>query len=228
MTFGTGNNTTSQSGGYSSRINSWEVNGVCDLISWNFAGKDGKDDVRLGVSTLAGIRYIRLIEDFFVATKGDIIPAAGINDPGAFTDYNISAQNNFFGGQIGTRMKLRFWDHLEFDFDAKGGLLADGAKQQSSVVFLFNQPVTIPGMINGSGSDLRTTTMGELNLSASYELTSHIKVRGGYEIMWLNGRALAPDQIDTGVAQTNALHSIINTSGTTMFYGAFFGAEVNF
>ena len=54
--------------------------------------------------------------------------------------------------------------------------------------------------------------MGELNLSATYDLTSHFKVRAGYEIMWLNGRALAPDQIDTSVAQTNALHPIINTA----------------
>ena len=38
---------------------------------------------------------------------------------------------------------------------------------------------------------LRTTTLGELNCSAVYDLTSHIKVRAGYEIMWLNGRALA-------------------------------------
>ncbi len=227
-TFGTGNNTTSQSGGYSSRLNNWEINAICDLVSFDLSSKDGKDNVKFSMSALAGVRYIRLIENFFVSTKGDIIPAAGIDDPGAFTDYNINATNNFFGGQLGGRFTLTFWDRLDLELDAKAGLLADGAKQQSAVTFLFNQPFPIPGFISGSGNDLRTTTLGELNASAVYDLTSHIKVRAGYEIMWLNGRALAPDQIDTGVAQTNTLHPILNDRGTTMFYGFYFGGEVNF
>ena len=91
-TFGTGNNTTSQSGGYSSRLNTWEINGICDLISFDLSARDGKDNVQFSIAGLAGIRYIRLIENFFVSTKGDIIPAAGIDDPNAFTDYNINAR----------------------------------------------------------------------------------------------------------------------------------------
>ena len=46
--------------------------------------------------------------------------------------------------------------------------------------------------------------------------------------MWLNGRALAPDQVDANVAQSGMIRSILIDRGTTMFYGGFFGLEVRF
>ena len=224
-TFGTGNNTTSQSGGYSSRINNFEVNVVRDLLAFNLSANP--DGAKVEFAALAGARYLRLVENFFVATSGDIIPLAGINDPSAFANYNIDVENNLFGGQIGGRMTMQM-ERLTLGVESKVALLADGAKQRSSVVFHFAQPLEINGQIPGGASDLRSSVLGQIDTTADYDLTSHIRLRAGFEVMWLNGRALAPDQIDGSVAQTNMLRPILNNRGTTRYYGSFGGVEIHF
>ena len=64
--------------------------------------------------------------------------------------------------------------------------------------------------------------------TVTWNVTKHLALRGGYDVLWLNRRALAPDQVDANATQNNFITPIINTKGTTMFYGTSFGVELKF
>jgi hypothetical protein len=227
-TFGTGNNTTSQIGVYNTHLTNYEVNGVADLIEFNLSGDGDPRSPRVSFAALVGARYLRIREDFLLETRGDIIPSAGINDPAARASYKIDQDDDLFGGQIGLRAHFRMWDAATLGFEGKFAVLALGAEQRSNVFFIFTQPSTIVGLMKATASDLRTSTLGDISGYLAYDLTRNITLRGGYQLMWLNGRALAPDQVDANVAQTGMIRSILIDKGTTMFYGGFFGVEVRF
>jgi Putative beta barrel porin-7 (BBP7) len=227
-TFGTGNNTTAQAGIYNSRLNNHEFNLIHDFVEFNLFGDTDVRSPRLSIAGLAGLRYLRLADNFRLVTSGDIIPSAGINDPAATADYRIDSKNDAFGGQIGLRMGLRLWDQLTLGTEYKFAVLGNGAEQTSNVLFLFTQPAPILGFLNTSRGDLRTSTLNHIRTYLSWDVTQYMTVRGGYELFWLNGRALAPDQVDPNVAQTNTIQPMLNDKGTTLFYGGFGGLEFRF
>jgi hypothetical protein len=58
----------------------------------------------------------------------------------------------------------------------------------------------------------------------TFQLTDHLAMRCGYEVIWLDGAALAPRQIPvtnlgTGVAS-------VDTSGNLVYHGASAGLEL--
>ncbi len=224
-TFGTGNNTTAQAGVYNARLNNFEANVVRDLFALDVGGGASP---RLSMALLGGLRYMRLVEDFRLVTSGNVIPSAGINDPAAFADYRIDTENNMFGGQLGFRLGVRLWDALTVGTEGKVAILGNGAEQTSNVAFAFVQPAPILGLLSTSDGDMFTTVVPSVKALVSWDVTDSLTVRGGYELMWLTNRALAPDQVDPNVAVNNAIMPMLNKNGTTLFYGGFAGIEYRF
>ena len=59
--------------------------------------------------------------------------------------------------------------------------------------------------------------VGEIGLTGVYQWTDHIAFRGGYQVLWVEGIAVASDQL-TAVDVLSA--SGINTDGGIFYHGA--------
>ncbi len=65
--------------------------------------------------------------------------------------------------------------------------------------------------------------VGELNLSAFYRLTDVWDLKAGYNLMWIDGLALAPDQLDFNFAPPNG--NQLQNGGAMFLHGVNVGLE---
>jgi hypothetical protein len=78
--------------------------------------------------------------------------------------------------------------------------------------------VTLPA----SGNTDKAAFLGEASLAGSYALTCNLSVRGGYQLLWASGVALASDQVPV----TDFIFGTgIDASGDVFYHGAFIGLE---
>jgi len=72
----------------------------------------------------------------------------------------------------------------------------------------------------------------EASLQVKYQLTNGLALKAGYEVLWLDGVALAPGQIhETYTAPTtppNVRALGVNCRSNVLFQGATFGLEYSF
>ena len=64
-----------------------------------------------------------------------------------------------------------------------------------------------------------------LVLALSYLATDHLTIRGGYTLLFLNGIALAPDQLDMNPTMRDS-RNFIADRGTLALQGPFVGGEL--
>jgi hypothetical protein len=75
-------------------------------------------------------------------------------------------------------------------------------------------------------SENHTTFAGELAFTEVYQLNCHWSLRGGYQLLWLQGVALASDQV--AVSDPVRGTATVNTNGAPFYHGAVFGLEFNY
>lgn len=149
------------------------------------------------VSLLGGFRYLSLDEQFDLnATDSDT----------GSSDYRLRTSNDLYGGQVGARW-LSGFNAWEWSAEGKVGLYGNDASQTQSVadfppgIFLRSEQTSRLG---------RVAFVGDLNLSALYLLNDTWAVRGGYNLIWIEGVALAPDQLDFTDTPTSGQNVSIN------------------
>lgn len=103
---------------------------------------------------------------------------------------------------------------------AKSGVYYNAADQGSE----FSNPDYI-GTLWASDSGSHTAFVGEIGLLGCYQFNEHISVRAGYQVMWIEGVALAAEQI----ASTNFGGGVtaLDTRGSLFYHGAIAGLELN-
>ena len=70
--------------------------------------------------------------------------------------------------------------------------------------------------------DNNTAFLGEIGLVGVYQLTDTIALRAGYQLMWLDGVALASEQVQ---ASNFATGTGADVHGDVFFHGALLGVE---
>jgi Putative beta barrel porin-7 (BBP7) len=154
---------------------------------------------------LYGFRYLNLHETFAIVST-DLQEST--------STYRVHTDNNLFGAQIGRR--LRHCDgRWSWEGTGKAGIFGNAAEQSSDPIIDF------PGFVfrnARSASEGDVAFVGDLNLSAIYQLNSVWGIRTGYNLMWIEGVALAPDQFDF----TNT-----PTSGTSLSTNGVFLQGIN-
>jgi hypothetical protein len=157
---------------YSSEIQNAEFN---HLWKWS-------DNIWLkDIVWLAGFRYFRL-DDHFNITSTDVQTGS--------SQYDISAINNLYGFQLGARVNFetpRLW----WDFTGKVGAYGNDSSQHQRVDDFAGFVLRDAG-----DDDRRMAFVGDVGLSAAYQINSHVWLRGGINFMWVEGVALAPNQLD--------------------------------
>ena len=161
------------------------------------------------LTTMAGFRWVELDEHYRVD---------GMQSIGQSFSNTIGTHNHMYGFQVGA--EAVFLSNCRFHIDgvAKVGVYYDAADQRDA----FLRPSS---NLDAAATGSRTSFLGELGLMGTYQLNNHLAVRGGYQLMWIEGVALAPRQIPvtnlgTGVAA-------VDTSGGIFYHGANVGLELS-
>lgn len=162
-----------------------------------------------GTSLLFGARYLHFTDVFNINST---------DDDGTISDYNIRARNNLFGAQVGAR-SARNYEYWGWDAIGKAGLFGNAAEQGQFVGD------------NGNATVLRDTSsnrgsaafVADLNASATLHLTKTWSLRGGYNLMWIEGVALAGNQLDFTFDTDSG--SRVSRSGGVFLHGANVGLQ---
>jgi hypothetical protein len=193
---------------YATNINGAEFNLVNCCCANDFCGCTS---VWNSVEWLSGFRYLRIGDTMAIdAARADV---GGIER--GF--YDMQAVNNLYGGQVGARLR-RCWGLWSLEGTAKAGLFYNDATQSQTVVdfpnFLVRQTTS---------SSQNLAFLGELNCTLVRQITNYWYLRGGYNLIWIDGIALAPNQLDFSL--TNTSGTTTNTGGTMFLHGANLGLE---
>ncbi len=185
---------------YESQFNSFELN-VRHAI-W-------------GTTTvMGGFRYMN-IGDLFQLSAFD---EGSKTSPSGF--YRTWTNNNLVGFQLGTEYSHDLWcPRLFVSIDCRGGLYANAAEQKN---LLFNSGDTYN---QRSSRESQFASAWDLTLALSYLATDHLTIRGGYTFMYINGIALAPNQLDTNPTTQSSRNGLADNDSLTL-QGPFLGGEL--
>jgi hypothetical protein len=150
---------------------------------------------------LAGFRWVELDENLAVTLLNAEVAEGG-----------VSTTNTLLGFQIGAEARL--WSNSRWEID--GALKAGIYNDHASVAATYYETGGC-GVVHNN-----TAFVGEIDLTAVYHINGAWSFRAGYELLWLDGVALATNQIATcdPVTGTATLNQ-----GTVFYQGATLGLE---
>ena len=128
----------------------------------------------------------------------------------------FDTSNHLYGSQIGAEVLLWSGDSLSIDTTLKAGLYGNHANSGFAIQ-LFDFTL---GSLRTTGSD--TAFLGEIDVNGTYQWTEHVAFRAGYQLLWISGAALPPEQL----ARFLAGNAGIDIAGTVFFHGATAGVEL--
>ncbi len=159
---------------------------------------------------LAGFRWVELSEDF--DHVGNTTPV-----------YSMDSLNHLYGFQLGAECRLVDCKggRLRIEGIAKAGAYYNSADGRAASTGAFGTP-TGTASANGDG----IAFVGETGLVGVYRLRDGLDLRFGYQVLWLDGIATAPNQLpnfntNTGVATLNRTYS-------AFYHGGFIGVVGTF
>ena len=158
------------------------------------------------LQTYLGYRYVELNEDLNFQLTPPIL-------------YHESADNRLHGLQFGANANV--WNNgsrFRLDSWIKAGVYYDLIRHGGGLALAPGVPIF--GQVNQR--DNNTAFLGEVGLVGIYQLTDTIAIRGGYQLLWLDGVALASEQVRT----TNVITGTgADIHGDVFFHGALIGVE---
>ncbi len=162
------------------------------------------------LTLLTGFRWIELGEQY------DAVFATGNTAP----TYSINTNNHLYGLQAGSLVNLHNRGPWRFDGWMKAGLYANSADQDT------REDYTSAGglAISASARSANVAFVGDMGISASRKLTDHLNFRASYMCLWLQGVALAPEQLDN-TDPSNGIASVDSSHGL-FYHGGFIGGEL--
>ncbi|HXP74187.1 MAG TPA: BBP7 family outer membrane beta-barrel protein [Stellaceae bacterium] len=209
-----------------------------DATNLYSAEANGRLDLGSRVRLLAGARWLQLndnlggtltpadrtaptwkqtnpTDNIFQVTPGNT-PAG--NYPPFWT---TGTTNNLYGVQIGVGAEILELDRFSLDGLIKVGLFDDNAEQSTGV--------SLRKMVFPSHATTNQAAFAsEAGLQIKYQLTQGLALKAGYEILWLDGIALAPGQIQETLTTATVRTLGVNSRSTVLFQGATFGLDYSF
>ena len=157
------------------------------------------------ITWLVGFRWIEINENLSA-------------DFGGVASHNVATNNTLLGGQLGVDAVL--WDfgpNWSLTGIAKAGVFGNDADALTTTTGIGG---ALPLVAVTSG---QASFLGEIGLNARYRWTDRLTLIGGYNLLWITGVALAPEQLAT----TNVVTGIaaVNSDGTLFYHGANLGLE---
>ena len=164
---------------------------------------------------LVGLRYMSVPERFGIAMFGED------GDLSDRADYKIKSKNHLFGVQVGGDGTYRMGS-VDLSLRAKAGLFANWAKQITSG---SETSEGFSDSFRGSKSEAGAAGVGEAGLFATWNLHPNVALTAGYQILYIAGLALAPEQMATSNSQ--GAISQLDKSGSAFYHGPSVGVKVS-
>ncbi len=158
---------------------------------------------------LAGARYVDLQERLTLTTDDDIF-LLGVSDPASRAIYETRTHNRMFGGQLGAAFRCPIMDTVIFSWELKGAWFYNDADVDVTLVrgdFLLGQA--------GGSNHKEFAHAYEQGLWIDV-MARHLRVRAGYQFLWLLNVAEAVEQIDFNLANPNGRG---HTNGAIFYHG---------
>ena len=184
---------------YSSEIHSAEFNYI-----WHERGCECNN-----LAFLVGFRYFHLDEDLDITSS---VLGTGTSF------YNTRTENDLYGAQLGLRWK-RCCPKWGIEAYGKAGAYGNSIVDRQVVANIDETPIRDVDFGHG-----RFSFLGELGLTVSYKLCDCMQVIAGYNAVFVNGLALAPDQLDFTNTPTSG--QILDSDGHLFLHGGHAGIAV--
>ncbi|MFT7639014.1 MAG: hypothetical protein ACI9G1_000741 [Pirellulaceae bacterium] len=162
---------------------------------------------------MIGARWIELDDNYSVAGTEFLT-----NQP---LQHGIRAYNHMYGFQLGLETN---WVNYQcgrttLNSTIKAGVFGNTADQSTT----FDDQAT---NVTVTSSDDSSSFTGEVGITGKYQVNDWCSLRANYTALWIEGVALAPDQIQrTSLVDPPGIGSTLDMSGGTLYHGAFFGVE---
>jgi hypothetical protein len=167
------------------------------------------------ITLVAGFRWIELRDDY----RGRTVV------PDVENFFAINTNNHMYGFQLGADTVLLTRGSLRLEATGRAGVMANNADQATQAPVLSPFVPAVADNIMARAD--HTAFVGEIGLRGAATLVGGLSVTAGYTAMWLDGLALAPDQIP--VSSLNApAWAWLDTGGTLLMHGAVVGLEASF
>jgi hypothetical protein len=127
--------------------------------------------------------------------------------------FDVNVDNHLYGGQIG--LNVAFVNTCSYSIE---GVVKVGVYGNHS-----DLAMRIPDLIFGDKTS-HTAVQGEIGLMGIYQVTEHLAARLGYQAMWIDGIAIASDQVENA----NTANPKPYMGGTLFYHGATAGFEYAF
>jgi len=195
-------------------------------MEWDYASQlyNAEFNVRWSpccpITLLAGFRWVNLGESL----QGELSPSTVSGEP---PFWHGTTRNNLYGFQIGADAKIFERGRFSIDGLAKVGLFDNDAEQTTAVSVIHKSVYAASDSIN------RAAFVGETGLQCKYQATKRLVLRIGYEAIWLEGVALAPEQVQETYITTRMRNSSVQALGVNcnsgvFYHGATAGLEYSF
>lgn len=166
--------------------------------------------VRCGklADVLCGFRYVEFDEGLNINAL----------DGTRSSDYGIRARNSLYGAQLGARA-CHDWKRVQATLVGKAGLYG-GDSRQGTDIGDFNNQISLRSTHASHGN---LAFVGEAGVNLSVTVRRGLCIVGGYNMVWIEGVALAPNQLDFTDTPTSS--QFVDTDGGVLFHGANAGIE---
>jgi hypothetical protein len=165
------------------------------------------------VSWMVGFRYFHLAEAFDIFSTDTV----------GSSEYKVRTLNDLFVGQIGVRFRHCFCERFEVDWTGKVGVFGDNEQSLQTVTNIGD-----PAIADVSHREGHWAFIGSSSINGSYYLCKNWCVQGGYNCLFVDEVALAPDQLDfTDGPSTPAFGTTIHHGGRVFYHGAHLGLGIH-
>ena len=200
-----------------------------DSVEVNFRRAMAPVSNRIHVSTLWGLRYLRVDES--LSHRIDVLPhfddINGVARDAAFTEYDIRVTNDLFGVQGGAESILCISPGIQFGMEGKFGLYGNNADLNSVL-----ESTTLARSVEDD-SDGQVSFVSDANLFFLWQFHPMFKFRAGYEMLFISGIGTASSNYDSrarSIATGNPLIvagnvTQVDSNDDAFFHGAHFGFE---
>ncbi len=180
-----------------------------ELNYWRNVCRRKKD--YFSVSGIFGLRYVNLDESC------RLVYFSGSDK----SNYNTWTKNDIIGVQLGGNFEMNPLPHFSMDLTAKAGL---GYNRAANRVLLQDQNNTV--ILRKYGEEhWQDVVFADAAGALGYQVRPNFNVHAGYEVFFVSGVALAPEQY----TNSSALHDRhFNRRGFVIIHGLFVGFNYDF
>jgi hypothetical protein len=187
-----------------------EYSSVLDSTELSVRNRFAEPEGRYHGSWLAGVRYIRLDEQFRHFT---ITPLGSM-------DYQVRTFNDLVGFQFGGDLCLRPTPRFLIGMEGKAGIYGNPGEQQTTVT-----ATTLATPLEEREISTQVSFVGEADFFAVYHYNERFSIRGGYQLLYLTGVALGPENFNTEPPFVAPRTTFVDVTGEVFYHGFHVGFE---